>query len=706
MEEKVITVTNNVIEIAREHLRQTTGYYMTSHFSCVKSGPDTAAIFRRMSFIPADELSVIRLRMMPDVTPKIQSSVVNGFFVGEIKVDKQGRILRGLNAQESALLDYLIKEPMGAFTVEKLGPRTFKIHYPGDWVEVLIARAARMMKAAPRCAIRNHRWIVSVGSMRFDVERFLEACTVTASEERFLDLVKAPPRERARFRQLTRPCLLVAFGKTVDVSGALYPAIERQGQITDTVLVRLFAAYDPDPKLWIFDPYLASNGFLTVPSGAPVRPRFLAGKHVRVSPRWTLPEIHGAPVPAVEPPSHSPAGQRVRLPPDFVSAASKDYRAYETIVRRQYDYLLGCIRPIEVSGRFNGRRLSGHISSPDQAIYSPIWTPDHFFNALAMTDLDLTWARRLILGGFVGYMEQSGPRKGQIALQGLAPKPETAFPIWAPVVRHYFRRTGDRRLLEAVWPFLEMNNAYLDKHYLRDGVYVGARGFWNDYSTGPKTLPTVAGIGMNSLIALQKRIMAELGPEIGVDGDRLRRETEQLHDAVNTRFWDERAGFYFDYDHEKRALFATAGGERYFGLDNLLPLFAELVPQERIASIARHLTSSRYYGKYPAITTELSDDFMDERRLMVWVMTDWLVIQGLRNYGLHKIADGISRRVFNSFLKCWRQGGALPEALAGNLGLAPMENRSLAGVGCWAGFTLYLKEALREPQAVPSLIKE
>ena len=80
---------------------------------------------------------------------------------------------------------------------------------------------------------------------------------------------------------------------------------------------------------------------------------------------------------------------------------------------------------------------------------------------------------------------------------------------------------------------------------------------------------------------------------------------------------------------------------------------------------------------------------------MVWIMTNWLVVQGLRNYRRHAIADSVSRRIFNTFLKIWNQNQSLPEALSGPFGLAPMENNTLTGVGCWTGFYLYLKEALR-----------
>jgi hypothetical protein len=173
----------NVIGIAEKYIQHITG--LKGHFTFLEAGKNRVAIFRRMSFIPPDELTVIRLRLTNEVVPKTQSSVLNGFMVGEVRVDNKGRIIKGLDANRRALLDYLLKEPMGAHIVEKLDGHLFKIHYPGDFVEVLIARAAHLSGATPSATIRNHRWYVRINNIRFEVDRFLEYCTVHATFEQF-----------------------------------------------------------------------------------------------------------------------------------------------------------------------------------------------------------------------------------------------------------------------------------------------------------------------------------------------------------------------------------------------------------------------------------------------------------------------------------------------------------------------------------------
>ena len=682
------------IGIAEKYIRQITG--IKEHFTFLESGENRVTVFRRMSFVPPDELTMIRLRLLAETTSKVKSSVLNGFLVGEVRVDGKGRIAKGLDANRRALLDYLLKEPMSAHVVEKLGMRLFKVHYPGDLVEVLIARAAQITGDIPAAAIKNHRWHVRVGNIQFEVERFLEFCLVRATLAQFCNLIKVDVEGRGKFVQLSRPCILAAFGRTLDVAGTLYGAVERQNQLSDRAFLHLIHAYEPISK----DEWNAFLG-IPLPAGKSVKPVFLAGKRIKLSPRWILPEITTLPVPGIEIPELNLKTKPALCSskPAFQIPSCHGRELFMAIAHQQYEYLRGCVVPRPVKCHLNGQRLVGQVSTVDQTIYPPVWSTDHFFNCFAMIDFDLPLAKSMILGGLISFMELNGERQGQIALlkvlKGKNNTATTTYPIWAPLVQRFFDRTRDRKFLEQVWPLLQLNDRYLDRFYLRDGIYVGAGGVWNDYSTGPKGLPFVAGIGMNSLIALQKKTLFELSSKLGVPDERLRRDFENLKTQINDRFWDERLGFYFDYDHDRRQIYATVRKGRFFGLDNLLPLFAGIVPEGRIGRIARYLTSSRYYGRYPAITTDLSDDFMDERRLMVWIMTDWLVVQGLRNYRQHAIADSVSRRIFNTFLKIWNQSQNLPEALSGTLNLTPMENPTLAGVGCWTGFYLYFKEALR-----------
>ncbi len=381
------------------------------------------------------------------------------------------------------------------------------------------------------------------------------------------------------------------------------------------------------------------------------------------------------------------------LPPGVRLPRSPHRRRLQEMLRRQHAYLRDCVSSRPVRRRFKGRTHEGVVSSPDPAIYGAQWSVDHFFNSMAMADFDPALAKRMAIGGLAKFMRLSGKEKGEIPLKDPpGGSTDKGYPIWAIAVGHIYDATRDKAFLQAALPFLLANDRYLDRANRLDGILVDAGGFWNDYSRGPKELPAVAGTGVNALAAVQKQLLADFHRELGLDNSRHAREAKAAVDRINELCWDEEAGFYFDWDADTGRIYRATRGGRFWGLDNILPLLAGVPDEDRAARMAASLRSSERYGKYPAVTTDLSDDFMDERRLMVWVMTNWLAVRGLRRYALDDIADSISANIFNAYLNNWVRLRSIPEALSAEHGLAPMENPNLAGVGSAAGFCLYLKE--------------
>ena len=301
-----------------------------------------------------------------------------------------------MDANRLALLNYLLNEPIGSYIIEKLDRRLFKIYYPGDFVEVLIARAAKLSGATPLARIRNYRWCVRIGNIRFKIERFLEHCVVHATLEQFCNIINVAIKEKRTFIQLPRPSILAAFGRIVDVGGTLYHSAEKQNQVSDRALMHLFHAYEAlDKKEW------SEKLGIPQPTGKSIKSLFLAGRRMKLSPRWPLPENTTLPVTRVEIPQLIPKTEisKHSLKPSLHIPSGRKGELFRTVARQQYDYLKGCLVPGEVECQINGRRLVGRVSAVDQAIYTPIWTMDHFFNCFAMLDFDLPLAKSMIFGG-------------------------------------------------------------------------------------------------------------------------------------------------------------------------------------------------------------------------------------------------------------------------------------------------------------------
>ncbi|MHB9139902.1 MAG: hypothetical protein ACYC4Q_10925, partial [Victivallaceae bacterium] len=258
----------NLSEVEK-HIAELTG--REGYFTFLQKNETDIAVFRRFSFILCDKFTMIRFRLLSEVTPKIESSFLNGLYIGDVRVDQNGKIIRGLSKQEMVLMRYLLDETMGAWVVEKEKADCFKIHYPGDFVETLIARAAQIVKGTPKVTVKNFEWHVSLPEISMQIDRFREHCRITASEALLMDIMGLEDEERANFSRLSCPCLLWAFGKGIDVSGAMRFHPETASQISDYIMLKLIGKY------------------------AEVKQDFLAGKPYKVSPEMKLPEIVGLP---------------------------------------------------------------------------------------------------------------------------------------------------------------------------------------------------------------------------------------------------------------------------------------------------------------------------------------------------------------------------------------------------------------------------
>ncbi len=661
------------------HITELTG--IENYFTFITKGQSRIAVFRRLSFIPPDETAMIRLRLQNEVKPLVKNSVMSGLYIGDIAIDSQGEVAAALDENRIKLLKYLLSEPMGIYPVEKKGSGTFKILYPGEFAETLTGYAETIIKEAPEVSIKDFQWQIKMPGFFMHTGRFKEFCEINADENLFADIMGLSGYEKVMFKKLSSPALLHAFGKTVCVSGLMRPEPQIAYQASDIVMGKLFEEYEK------------------------VKTEFLNGKTVKNSPRHKFPKISGT------------AGIEIFHPKYFVPLnlhskplvkipSGRNNALYREIAGQQYLYLKDCCSPKPVKTEFEGRSYTGIVSAPDPTIYYPIWPVDHFFNTLAMADFNIDTAKKMLIGGLIYFMDLHGKDAGALPVKKANGKKGSTYPVWMLAAADVYNKSRDVELLKTIFPLLELHNRYINNFLLKNGIYVGAGGFWNDYSTGPKKNGQVAGIGINSMIAMEKKLLAVFAEEIGQDKSTYINEYEKLTRHINEFFWDEDTGFYFDYDADNRKIFKTLSGEYFWGLDNILPLLGGFVTEERAERMEKYLLSSNYYGKYPAITTDFSSDFMDERRLMVWVMTNWLVIQGLNCYGLDRPSSTISANIFNALLKSWTESHCLPEALSATHGMYKMENANLAGVGSWAGFYLYLKEIYFKDEANVELHKQ
>ncbi|HEY9786964.1 MAG TPA: trehalase family glycosidase [Candidatus Obscuribacterales bacterium] len=138
------------------------------------------------------------------------------------------------------------------------------------------------------------------------------------------------------------------------------------------------------------------------------------------------------------------------------------------------------------------------------------------------------------------------------------------------------------------------------------------------------------------------------------EGSIWRRCAELRAEAINMRMWDKASGFFYDYDLERRAMNMTPSLAGFF------PMWAGFAsPAQAARMVAEWLPQFERDG---GLVTSL--DEMSGRQWAYpngWAPLQWLVTEGLENYGYHAEALRIREKWCAHCLNVFEKTGAMWE---------------------------------------------
>ncbi len=150
----------------------------------------------------------------------------------------------------------------------------------------------------------------------------------------------------------------------------------------------------------------------------------------------------------------------------------------------------------------------------------------------------------------------------------------------------------------------------------------------------------------NAILSRADEDLRELAMGLGQPTDEIDGWLNQMRRNFNDRFWDERAGLYYDYDVRtgKSIPVNTAA--------TFLPLFAGLPSKEQARRLVdEHLLNPGEYApnedvRHWVTTTAQTEPTWEARRYWrgpVWVIMNWFIIEGLKRYGYDDVAETIQQ---------------------------------------------------------------
>lgn len=115
-----------------------------------------------------------------------------------------------------------------------------------------------------------------------------------------------------------------------------------------------------------------------------------------------------------------------------------------------------------------------------------------------------------------------------------------------------------------------------------------------------------------------------------------RKRAERRRATISEYLWDEKEGFFFDYDSKLESRIDV------WSLAGIYPLYCGVATPEQAARVAENI--KKHFLKAGGVVTTTVDNGEQWDAPNGWAPLQWVTIMGLRRYGYDKLADTIKYR--------------------------------------------------------------
>jgi alpha,alpha-trehalase len=202
----------------------------------------------------------------------------------------------------------------------------------------------------------------------------------------------------------------------------------------------------------------------------------------------------------------------------------------------------------------------------------------------------------------------------------------------------------------------KQQNFYLSSDYYKGDRSMRESGFDVSFRFGPFGAAThhYAPVCLNSLLYKTEKDLEQISRWLGreADAEKWSQRAEQRKKLIVRYLWDEKSGFFFDYDLQ------TGQRSSYRYATTFYPLWAGLATPEQARAVVKNLAAFERPGGL-AMSTENSGAQWDLP--YGWGNIEMLAVEGLRRYGFNADADRISYEFLSMVAENFRRDGNIRE---------------------------------------------
>lgn len=170
-----------------------------------------------------------------------------------------------------------------------------------------------------------------------------------------------------------------------------------------------------------------------------------------------------------------------------------------------------------------------------------------------------------------------------------------------------------------------------------------------------------ADVGLNALYAMDCRALSEIARILGKDEQavQMNREYERMKNQMNQMLWDEEAGIYLNRHWDGRL-------NKRLSPTNFYPMIAGVAsPKQAERMIREHLLNeSEFWGRFVIPSISRSDPAFGDNdywRGRIWAPMNFLVGEGIKQYGFYQEAFQFAQKSQNLFQQEWQEENHIHE---------------------------------------------
>lgn len=162
-------------------------------------------------------------------------------------------------------------------------------------------------------------------------------------------------------------------------------------------------------------------------------------------------------------------------------------------------------------------------------------------------------------------------------------------------------------------------------------------------------------LDLSLMMVKELRCLSEMAGELGLKSESRNWEgkADAISSFINERMWDESSGFYYSVNKSDHSFYFMTRDLKRQEIIGFLPLWAEATDKDRAAKLIETLTdTTKFWRRYGIPTLSADDewyspyvDYCCKWNGPVWLLWDYMVYEGLENYGYDRMANELADKM-------------------------------------------------------------